>query len=181
VSVAARRKSPSKVDLQAVLRHLDKSDGVGSAALVAWIVQTFQCRERAAKDNLAVLARGGWTDKDREASDRRRVLYTLTEKGRADASGGFGRAALRRGRRLYSTCLSGKARERQAARREAADNPLARTLEAEARHLYGGPEAEGLIRELMADVRLQTAARYHRRSPFRARVRKQLLSEREPV
>jgi hypothetical protein len=55
--VAARRKSPSKVDLQAVLRLVAAREWVESAELIPWIVETFACRERAAKDNVSVLVR----------------------------------------------------------------------------------------------------------------------------
>ena len=133
--MAARRKSPSKVDLQAVLRFIGSQEEVAYAPLIAWITRTFDCRERTAKDNVSVLVKGGWLAKRTDPSEQRRASYKLTEKGHADMSGTFGRTALRRGRRLYSTCLSGRARTRQAARREAAQNPLAKVLEARVRTL----------------------------------------------
>jgi hypothetical protein len=148
--VARGRKSPSKVDLQAVLRSVATRDRVEAAELVAWIVEAFGCGARAAKDNVSVLVQGGWLAREREEHDRRRLRYAITEKGREDMVGSFGRAALERGRRCYSTCLSGASRRRQAARRARAENPLATTLEAEARSLFAGVDTALLTRQFIA-------------------------------
>jgi DNA-binding MarR family transcriptional regulator len=128
--MARRRRSPSKIDLQAVLRFIAAADNVGYTPLITWITTTFACRERAAKDNLSVLVQGGWVAAVPVPDDRRRRRYVVTEKGRADMRGVFGEGALKRGRRRYSTCLSGGARRRQAARRVQGPSELAEALEA---------------------------------------------------
>jgi hypothetical protein len=175
--MAARRKSPSKVDLQAVLRFVARRDWVESAELVAWIVETFGCRERAAKDNASVLVQGGWLAREREERDRRRLRYAITEKGQEDIVGSFGRAALERGRRCYSTCLSGASRRRQAARRARAENPLAQALETEGRRLFAGVDRALLTRQFVAGGGFGTLRRRHKRSRFRASLRHELLGQ----
>ena len=81
------------------------------------------------------------------------------------------RGALRRGRRRYSTCLSGAARRRQAARIEAIDE-LAETLENETRRLFGGLTLAELTPPLGADgrpppLRLRTRTASIRGTPAR--------------
>lgn len=88
--------------------------------LVAERTAALRPARRAAKDNVSVLLKGGWIEKRTHSSEQRRASYRLTEKAHADMGGTFGRTALKRGRRLYSTCLSGRARSHQAARRKAA-------------------------------------------------------------
>jgi DNA-binding PadR family transcriptional regulator len=178
--MAARRKTPSKIDLQAVLRHVGEHNVVPSDELRRWMMETFDCKKRAAKDALSVLVRGGWLTKSRAERDRRRSRYSLTEKGREDTVGIFGQGALMRGRRYYSTCLSGAGRRRQAARRQAAENPLAETLEAEARSLFGGLDTVELTRQFIAGGGFGTGKRLHKRSPFRAMLRRELLGENRP-
>jgi hypothetical protein len=175
--MAARKKSPSKVDLQEVLRFVAARNWVESAELVAWIVETFGCLERAAKDNVSVLAQGGWLARERDERDRRRLRYALTAKGREDMVGSFGGAALQRGRRCYSTCLSGASRRRQAARRARAENSLAQALEAEARSLFAGVDTALLTRQFMAGGGFGTLRRLRERSAFRARLRCELLGQ----
>jgi Winged helix DNA-binding domain len=178
--MAARRKTPSKVDLQAVLHYVGERNVVSSDELRRWIVETSDCRERAAKDALSVLVRGGWLTKSRDEHDRRRSRYSLTEKGREDTVGMFGQGALERGRRLHSTCLSSAGRRRQAARRQAAENPLAEAVEAEARQLFGGIDTTELARQFIAGGGLGTRKRLDLRSPFRAMLRRELLGEVDP-
>jgi len=175
--VVARSKSPSKVDLQAVLRFVEARNWVESAEFIAWIVETFGCRTRAAKDNVSVLVQGGWLARERDERDRRRLRYAITEKGREDMFGSFGRAALDRGRRCYSTCLSGASRRRQAARRARAENPLAQALELEARRLFAGIDTARLTRQFIAGGGFGTLRRRHKGSPFRARLRDELLGQ----
>jgi hypothetical protein len=172
--MAARRKTPSKIDLQAVLRYVGERKVVSSDELRRWIIETFGCGERAAKDALSVLVRGGWLTKLRDERDRRRSRYLLTEKGREDTVGMFGQGALERGRRIHSTCLSGTGRRRQAARRQAAENPLAQALEAEARHLFGGVDTAELTRQFIASGGFGTLRRIQKRSRFRAGLRREL-------
>jgi hypothetical protein len=167
------------VDLQAVLRFLAAHEWVESARLVAWIVVTFACGERAAKDNVSILVQGGWLTREREERDRRRLRYAITEKGREDLVGGFGRAALERGRRCYSTCLGGASRRRQAARRARAENPLAQALEAEGRRLFAGVDTALLTGQFIAGGGFGTLRR-RRKSRFRARLRRELLSQDVP-
>jgi hypothetical protein len=176
--VARRRKRPSKVDLQAVLRYLADANGPEYQALVAWIEQTFGCRERAAKDNVAILVKGNWVEALPLPSDRRRKRYVLTEKGRADMRGSFGQGALARGRRRHSTCLSGTGRRRQAAQRAAGRNELAEVLEAERRYLFAGRTNADLIQALGGPGRLLPLHSQRRKpSPFRARLQAELLGE----
>ena len=176
--MAARRTSPSKVDLQAVLRMIASEGEVTYGRLIGWTTRKFDCRERAAKDNVSVLLKGGWIEKRTDPSEQRRASYKLTEKGHADMSGTFGRTALRRGRRLYSTCLSRRARTRQAARREAAQTPLATALEAHARTLFGGPQADRTLRSFVAAGGLLTTQRTRRQSPLARTLRSEILGER---
>jgi hypothetical protein len=175
--MATRRKSPSKVDLQAVLRFVAAREWVESAELMAWIVEAFGCRERAAKDNVSVLVQGGWLGRERDEHDRRRLRYAITEKGREDMVGSFGQAALQRGRRCYSTCLSGASRRRQAAPRARAENPLAQALEAEGRRLFAGVDTALLTRQFIAGGGFGTLTLLHKRSRFRASLRHELLGE----
>jgi hypothetical protein len=175
--MATPRKSPSKVDLQAVLRFVAAHDWVESAELVPWIVEAFGCGERAAKDNVSILVQGGWLGRERDERDRRRLRYAITAKGREDMVGSFGRAALERGRRCYSTCLSRASRRRQAARRARAENPLAQALEAEARTLFAGVDTALLTRQFIAGGGFGTLRRLHKRSPFRAKLRHELLGQ----
>jgi DNA-binding MarR family transcriptional regulator len=170
-----RRKSPSKVDLQAVLLFMDAAEGVGYGGLVVWIMTTFGCCERAAKDNVSILVKGRWIAALQDPADRRRRRYVLTEKGRSDMRGHFGEGALRRGRRRYSTCLSGTARRRQALRIEAVDE-LADALENETRHLFGGLTYTELI-QLGPNDRLPFRVRRRRRPGFDGRLREELLGE----
>jgi hypothetical protein len=179
-SVAARRNSPSKVDLQAVLRFVGAQDGIESAELVAWIVETSGCGERAAKDNVSILVQGGWLARERDERDRRRLRYATTEKGREDMVGSFGRAALERGRRCYSTSLSGASRRLQAARRARAENPLAQAFEAEGRSLFAGIDTALLTRQFMAGGGFGTLRRRRERSPFRAMLKHELLGRDVP-
>src|SRR5215211_2035248 len=133
--VAARRNTTSKIELQAVLRFVACYAFVRAGELIRWMVAAFGCGVRAARDNLTVLVRGGWLARSRDQNDRRRVRYTVTEKGRADMQGSFGRGVLKRALKRYSTCLSGTARARQA--RIAKPDALAEALEAEMRSLFG--------------------------------------------
>jgi hypothetical protein len=111
--------------------------------------------------------------------DRRRRRYVLTEKGRSDLRGHFGEGALRRGRRRYSTCLSGTARRRQALRIEAVDE-LADAFENETRHLFGGlTKAE--LTQLGSNDLLQFRVHRRRRPGFDAFLRAELLGERSPA
>jgi hypothetical protein len=87
-----RRKSPSQVDLQAVLRFIAATDGVAYTPLVALITATFGCRDRAAKDNISVLVKGGWLPPFGTRTTCKR--YVLTQKGRADMRRHFGEGAL---------------------------------------------------------------------------------------
>lgn len=175
--MARRRRSQSKVDLQAVLRFIAAADGVGYAPLVAWIMVTFGCRERAAKDNISVLVKGRWVAALQDPDDRRRRRYVVTEKGRSDMDGHFGEGALRRGRRRYSTCLSGAARRRQALRVEAVDE-LAEALEDEGRRLFGGLTYAELTQPLSPNGRLPFRAPRRTRTRFETRLREELLGER---
>jgi hypothetical protein len=175
--MAARRTSPGKVELQTVLRFIASQEEVAYAPLIGWMTRTFDCRERAAKDNVSVLLKGGWIEKRTHSSEQRRASYRLTGNGHADMAGTLGRTALKRGRRLYSTCLSGRARTRQAAKRQAAPNPLAIALEARARTLYGGAHADRTLRHVVAAGGLLTR-RTHRRSPLARTLRFELLGER---
>lgn len=180
--MARRRRSPSKVDLQKVLRFLAEASERDYDSLIIWIEETFGCRARAAKDNIAILVRGGWVAAVPVQDDHRRKRYTLTEKGRADMVGAFGEGALTRGRRRYSTCLSGDARRRQAARRAAGTNELVEALEANARRLFGGLTYAELTPPLGPDgkpppLRLRT----RKPSRFGARLRAELLGERSAV
>jgi hypothetical protein len=79
--MARRRKSPAKIDLQAVLRFIaDADDGVEYTPLITWIMATFGCHERAAKDNISILGRGGWVAALAIPDDRRRKRYIVTDK-----------------------------------------------------------------------------------------------------
>lgn len=178
--MAARRTSSSKIDLQSVLRFIASREKVEYAPLIAWITKTFDSRERAAKDNVSVLMKGGWLEKRDNTNDRRRTRYALTEKGKSDMAGSFGRTALARGRRLYSTCLSGSARRRQAAKRLAADNPLAKAVEGEARHPFGDAQTDRLLQELVTSGGVRATKRYRTRSPLAVTLRRELLGERVP-
>ena len=71
--MAARRTSPSKVELQVVLRFIASQEQVAYAPLIGWITRTFDCRERAAKDTVSVLLRGGWIERRKHASGQRRA------------------------------------------------------------------------------------------------------------
>jgi DNA-binding MarR family transcriptional regulator len=182
-----RRKSPSKIDLQALLRFIAASpDGIRYAPLVTWITATFGCRERAAKDNISILVKGAWVSALPMPEDRRRKRYIVTEKGRSDMRGHFGEGALRRGRRRYSTCLSGAARRRQAARVNGM-NELEEALENEPRRLFGGLTYAELTQPLGADGRpprllvRPLSVRTRARSRFEARLREELLGERSAV
>jgi DNA-binding MarR family transcriptional regulator len=179
IEMPRRRKSPSKVDLQAVLCFIGAAKGFGYGPLVAWIMATFGCCERAAKDNVSILVKGRWVAALQDPADRRRRRYVLTEKGRSDMRGHFGEGALRRGRRRYSTCLSGTARRRQALRIEAVDE-LADALENETRHLFGGLTYAELT-QLGPDGRLPFRVRRRTRPRFDAPLRAELLGERSPA
>jgi DNA-binding MarR family transcriptional regulator len=176
--MARRRKSPSKIDLQAVLRFIAAApDGVGCAPLVTWITATSGCRERAAKDNVSILAKGGWVAALPMPGDRRRKRHVITDKGRSDMRGHFGEGALRRGRRRYSTCLSGAARRRQAARVNGM-NELEEALENETRRLFGGLTYAELTPPLGPEGKLPPLrVRPRKRPRFEARLRAELLGE----
>jgi len=172
-----RRKSPSKVDLQAVLRFISAADGIGYAPLIAWIMATFGCRERAAKDNISILVKSRWVEALRNPDDRRRKRYVLTEKACSDMRGHFGEGALKRGRRRYSTCLNRAARRRQRLRIPAADE-LADALEDETRRLFGGLTYAELTQPLGPGGRLPFQVPMRKRPRFDARLREELLGER---
>jgi hypothetical protein len=93
--------------------------------------------------------------------------------------GVFGQGALMRGRARHSTCLSGKARRRQAAQQAAGPNELAEALEANARHLFAGLTPGDVI-QVLRTPRSQLALGFPslRSSPFRARLRTELLGDR---
>lgn len=173
--MAARRKTTSKIDLQAVLRFVAADPLVPSDELIGWMVATFECGERAARDNVAVLVRGGWLARSRDEEDRRRVRYAVTKKGWEDMEGAFGRGLLTRARKRYSACLSGTARARQARMTE--PSPLAEVLEAQTRSLFGRLDTAELTRQFIAGGGFGTSKRLLERSPFRATVRRELLGE----
>jgi hypothetical protein len=172
--MARRRRSSSEVDLQAVLRFLADADEPDYQTIVTWVKEVFGCKERAAKDTVSILAKRGWVGVLPIPADRRRKRYVLTEKGRSDMSGSFGQGALARGRRHYSTCLSGTGRQRQAATRAAGPNDLAEALEAEARLRFSGRKSDDLIRTLGTTSR---PLRRRRPSALRTRLRVELLGE----
>jgi hypothetical protein len=91
--------------------------------------------------------------------------------------GSFGHGALVRGRRLYTTSLSGDARRRHAARREAAESPLARAREEEARYLFGGPGTDEMLRQLMTVGSFRSATRRRVPTRFEIQIRRELLGE----
>jgi DNA-binding MarR family transcriptional regulator len=157
-----------------VLRFLAEGDKADYPTLLAWIQETFHCKERAAKDAVSILVKGGWVDALRLPSDRRRKRYLLTEKGRADMQGSFSKAALQGGRRRHSTCLNAKGRRRQAARFLPGKDELVDALEAEARRLFAGRTDLDLIQSLAPHASLLSPAR---RCPsrFRTRLRAELL------
>jgi hypothetical protein len=62
--------------------------------------------------------------------------------------GAFGEGAVKRGRRRYSTCLSGSGRRRQAVSHGAEPNELAEALEAHGRRLFAGFSYLDLVRRL---------------------------------
>jgi DNA-binding MarR family transcriptional regulator len=165
----------SKIDLQAVLRFVAAHPSTAADELVGWMVDAFGCRERAARDNLTVLVRGGWLERRRDERDRRRICYALTDKGREDMQGSFGQSLLKRARKRYSTCLSGSARARQA--RMGEPTPLAEALEAQARSLFGSIDTAELTRQFIAGGGPGTSKRLRERSPFRAALRRELLGE----
>lgn len=129
-----------------------------------------------AKDNLRPCRRR-LAGEEQEEQDRRRVRYAITEKGREDILDSFGKAALKGGRRLYSTCLSGENRRRQPVRRARAENSIAKALETEARRLFAGVDTAALSRQFIASGGFGTPRRVHKRSPFRARLRRELLGQ----
>ena len=176
--MAARRNTTSTIELQAVLRFVARYAFVRAGELIRWMVAAFGCGVRAARDNLTVLVRGGWLARSRDQNDRRRVRYTVTEKGRADMQGTFGRGALKRGRKRYSTCLSGTARVHQA--RFAEPNPLAEALEAEIRSLFGNVDAAELTRKFIMGGGFGTVRRLNKRSPFRTTLQRELLGNTYP-
>jgi DNA-binding MarR family transcriptional regulator len=134
------------------------------------------CRERAAKDNISILVKGSWVAARPVPDDRRRKRYVVTEKGRSDMRGHFGEGALRRGRRRYSTCLSGAARRHQALRIQAVDE-LADAFEKETRRLFGGLTYAELTQPLGPDGRLPFRVPTRTRPGFDARLRAELLGE----
>jgi DNA-binding MarR family transcriptional regulator len=163
-----------------VLRFIGAAESVGYAPLVAWIMATFGCRERAAKDNVSILVKGRWVAALQGLDDRRRRRYVLTEKGRSDMRGHFGESALGRGRRRYSTCLSATARRRQANRINAAD-ALAEATEDETRRLFGGLTFAELTQPIGRNGRLPFGVTRRRRPRFEGRLREELLGERSAV
>jgi hypothetical protein len=90
--------------------------------------------------------------------------------------GYFGEGALRRGRRRYSTCLSGAARRCQALRVEAVDE-LAEAVEDEGRRLFGGLTFAELTQPLDPNGRLPFRIPLRTRTRFDARLRAELLGE----
>jgi len=92
------------IDLVQVAEYVGESEGVEYSALVTWICETFECRERAAKDSLSILVKGGWAEARGGQSDGRSRTYHLTPGGHEDLATDIGRSAVRSARRRFSTC-----------------------------------------------------------------------------
>ena len=92
------------INLVQIAEHVGDNEGVDYGALVEWICRTFECKQRAAKDALAILRTGGWIESRDGQPDGRLRSYSLTIGGREDLGTAVGRSAIRGSRKHFSTC-----------------------------------------------------------------------------
>ena len=103
---ARRIYGREKVDLGVVLASIAAGVDVGSGEFVVALAHYFDCSERAVKDALAVLRRGGYVYVERDERDGRRHRLRVTRRGARLASAQHGWLILRLARRLFTTCAS---------------------------------------------------------------------------
>lgn len=113
-----RRYAREKVDLWLVLALVALRGELRSGEHVALLAQEFDCSERAVKDALAVLRRGGYIDAVRDGRDRRERRLHVTDGGAQLVTASYGWIVLRFARRLFTTCPSGAIGSEQAASSE---------------------------------------------------------------
>lgn len=123
------RGSRPKIDLAVALTLISSRPGREYAAWVSDLQATFLCGERAAKDALAVLVRGGWAEARPHEADGRKRRYYVTAEGEEDLSSRVGAMAVRASRRLFSACSKAARRMRDHQERNGHTEAAAALLE----------------------------------------------------
>ncbi len=109
----ARQYGHEKVNLFSTLSLIAESDPRSYGELLFLIAQISGCSERAAKDALTVLKRAGYVTPLKDASDRRRRCYALSDQGRRVLEHRYGDVLLRFVRKLLTSCPSRRGLQRQ--------------------------------------------------------------------
>lgn len=102
----ARQYGREKVDLWLALSLLAGVEGQRYGLLVRDLRAGFGCSERAAKDAVAILRRGGYLELSRDAGDRRGRCYCVNDRGRELLRHPNGWLVLRFARKLFTACPS---------------------------------------------------------------------------
>jgi DNA-binding MarR family transcriptional regulator len=104
----------TKIDLVPLLRFVKDNQ---ERPLIDKIMARFDVQERAARDNLRVLIKGGWVEEYRLTSDQRKKRYRVTSDGYALLTQGLrAEFEVARARQKFSTCSHSPRRPRDAAR-----------------------------------------------------------------
>jgi hypothetical protein len=92
----------TKIDLVPLLMFVRDNQ---ERPLIDKIMSRFDVKERAARDNLRVLIKGGWVEEYPLASDRRKKRYRVTSEGYALLGQGVrAEFEVARARKKFSTC-----------------------------------------------------------------------------
>ena len=113
----ARQFGHEKIDLARTLRLLSDLEPIRYCWLVIELSHQFDCSERAAKDAISILRRGGWIEPfepdpapdsrvDHSPAPAGRRGYRVSGRGQALLEHPHGAALLRVARKLFTTCPS---------------------------------------------------------------------------
>jgi DNA-binding MarR family transcriptional regulator len=102
----ARQYGDEKIDLLEALRLLARAELLRYGEFVACLVTATGCSERAGKDAIRILRRGGYVERSTLVGDRRARCYRVSEHGRALLAHPHGWIVLRFARKLFTSCPS---------------------------------------------------------------------------
>ena len=102
----ARQYGHEKIDLLEALRLLARAELLRSGEFVACLVTATGCSERAGKDAIRILRRGGYVDPVALPEYERARAYRVSEQGRVLLAHPHGWIVLRFARKLFTSCPS---------------------------------------------------------------------------
>jgi DNA-binding MarR family transcriptional regulator len=102
-----------KVELLGALELLATEEPLRSGVFVFVLQDEFECSPRAAKDAIKILHRGHYIERRRDTVDRRRVYYTVSDRGHYLMNHPRAERVLRYARLLFTGCPAPRTRHWQ--------------------------------------------------------------------